>query len=440
MKIAIFGTGYVGLVTGTCFADLGNDVICVDIDEKKISMLKAGKVPIYEPGLEPLIKRNVAENRLVFTTDAKHAVEESDIIFICVGTPQADTGEADLSYVKSAAASIGKYMNGYKVIVDKSTVPVETSCLVKDIIEQNLSEEGLAFDVASNPEFLKEGNAIDDFKVPDRIVVGVNSDRARKVMERLYAPFVRANKPLVFVKVSSAEIIKYGANGLLATKISYMNMLSHLCEKTGADVMEVARGIGLDNRIGPRFLHAGIGYGGSCFPKDVRALVRTLKKFNCRADILEAVDSINEEQKKSLLPKIEEYLNPLPGKKIAVWGLAFKPKTDDIRESPALVIIKTLLERNAKVSAFDPEAMENTKAILPDITYCSSPYDAVKDADALIICTEWDVFRQADKNKIKGLMRHHFVFDGRNIWDPVEMKELGFRYFGIGRKTNGGLQ
>jgi len=434
MKIAIFGTGYVGLVTGTCFADLGNDVICVDIDESKIKMLNEGRVPIYEPGLEPLVQRNAEEKRLTFTTDAKKAVQESDIIFIAVGTPQADNGEANLSYIKSAAETIGKNINGYKVIVDKSTVPVETSCLVKDIVEQNLTGD-YEFDVTSNPEFLKEGSAIMDFKVPDRIVVGVDTERARKMMEKLYAPFVRANKPLVFVKVPSAEIIKYGANGLLATKISYINMLSPLCEKTGADIIEVARGIGLDDRIGPRFLYAGIGYGGSCFPKDVRALTRTLEKFNCNSDILDAVDRINEFQKTCMFPKIEEYLNPLPGKKIAIWGLAFKPKTDDIREAPANVIIASLLERNAKVSAFDPEAMENTKKIFPNITYCGNPYEAVRDADALIICTEWDEFRQADREKVKKLMKHHFVFDGRNIWDPAEMNEMGFRYFGIGRKS-----
>ena len=436
MKIAIFGTGYVGIVTATCFADFGNDVICVDIDDEKIDALNKGQIPIYEPGLEPMLKRNVAEKRISFTTDAKHAVENSDIIFIAVGTPQADNGEADLSQIKAVASTIGKHMNGYKVIVDKSTVPVETSYLVRDIVEQNLKEK-FEFDVVSNPEFLKEGNAIKDFKLPDRIVVGVDSDRARKKMERLYAPFVRADKPLLFVKVPSAEIIKYGANGLLATKITYINMLSKLCEKTGADIREVARGIGLDNRIGPRFLHAGIGYGGSCFPKDVRALKRTLEKFSCRADILDAVDKINEQQKRYLLPKIEEYMNPLPGRKIAIWGLAFKPKTDDVREAPANIIIKTLLERNVKISAFDPEAVENTKKIFPNVVYCSNPYEAVEDADALVICTEWDAFRQADKEKIKSLMKQFFVFDGRNIWDPDEMRELGFRYFCVGRKTNG---
>jgi len=436
MKLAIFGTGYVGLVTGTCFADMGNEVICVDIDEKKISLLNEGQVPIYEPGLEPLVKRNKAEGRLSFTTDAKVAVEDSDVIFITVGTPQDDDGEADLSFIKSAAATIGKCLNGYKVIVDKSTVPVETSLLVKETIEKN-SAGNYEFDVVSNPEFLKEGEAINDFKVPDRIVVGVDSGRARKFMEKLYAPFVRADKPLLFVNVPSAEIIKYGANGLLATKISYMNMLSHLCEKTGADVLEVARGIGLDDRIGPRFLHAGIGYGGSCFPKDVRALMRTLEKFNCNADILEAVDRINELQKKSILPKVEKYLNPLHGKKVAIWGLAFKPKTDDIRESPANIIIRFLLDQGVRVSAFDPEAGSNTQKLFPDIAYSKSSYEAVEGADALILCTEWDEFRQADMKKVKSLMKRSFVFDGRNIWDPVEMKEHGFRYFGIGRKNNG---
>ncbi len=436
MKIAMFGTGYVGLVTGTCFADLGNDVICVDIDDKKVELLKKGHVPIYEPGLEPLVKRNVSEKRLSFTTDAKSAVQNSDVIFIAVGTPQADSGEADLSQVKAVAASIGKYMNGYKVIVDKSTVPVETGYLVKDIIEKNLSGKH-EFDVVSNPEFLREGNAIQDFKVPDRIVVGVESERAKKVMERLYSCIVRTSNPLIFVKIASAEIIKYGANGLLATKITYMNMLSQLCDKTGANIQEVSKGIGLDDRIGPRFLHAGIGYGGSCFPKDVRALVHTLKKFNCSAEILEAVDDINERQKRYFLPKIEDVLTPLPGKKVAVWGLSFKPKTDDIREAPSIVLIKALLERNVKISAFDPEATESMKKIFPGISYVSNPYDALQDADALVICTEWDEFRAADKQRIKSLMKQPFVFDGRNIWDPAEMKEFGFKYFSVGRKNGG---
>ncbi|MFC1741055.1 UDP-glucose dehydrogenase family protein [Nanoarchaeota archaeon] len=432
MKIAIFGAGYVGLVSGTCFADLGNNVICVDVDEKKISMLNEGKMPIYEPGLEPLVKRNIAEHRLSFTTDVKQAVEHAEIIFICVGTPQSETGAADLSFVRSVAESIGVHINDYKVIVDKSTVPVETARMVKDIIKQSLSKD-VAFDVVSNPEFLKEGTAIHDFKVPDRIVVGVDSDRARKVMERLYKPFVRAHKPLLFVKVPSAEIIKYGANGFLATKISYINMLSPLCEKTGADVIEVAQGMGLDDRIGPRFLYAGIGYGGSCFPKDVRALVRTLEKFKCDTSILEAVDNVNEVQKRILLPKIEECFDTLSGKKIAIWGLAFKPKTDDVREGPAGIIIKALLEKGADISAFDPEAMENMKQVFPQITYGKNPYEAVEGADALIICTEWDVFRQADKARIKNLMNKHNIFDGRNIWDPKEIKELGFDYFSVGR-------
>jgi len=436
MKLAMFGTGYVGLVTGTCFADMGNDVICVDIDENKIAMLKRGEIPIYEPGLADMVKRNAAEKRISFTTDAKQAIQDSDIIFISVGTPQAENGEADLSQVKAVAAMIGKHMNGYKVVVDKSTVPVETGALVKGIITENMNGKH-DFDVVSNPEFLKEGNAIKDFKLPDRIVVGIESEHAKKVMERLYAPFVRADKPLIFVKMPSAEIIKYGANGLLATKISYMNMLSKLCEKTGADINEVARGIGFDNRIGPRFLHAGIGYGGSCFPKDVRALMRTLDRYGCDSDILGAVDKTNEQQKLYLMPKIEEYLNPLPGKKFAVWGLSFKPKTDDIREAPAMVLIRSLLDRNVKIIAFDPEAMENMKKVFPGIGYCRNPYSAVEGADALIICTEWDEFRQADKKKIKSLMKGDFVFDGRNIWDPEEMKELGFRYFCVGRKTNG---
>lgn len=436
MKIAMFGTGYVGLVTGTCFADMGNDVVCVDIDEKKIAMLKEGRMPIYEPGLSDMVKRNFAEKRMSFTTDAKKAIQDSDIIFIAVGTPQADNGEADLSQVRAVAKEIGRHINGYKVVVDKSTVPVETGAMVRSIIEENMQEKH-DFDVVSNPEFLKEGNAIKDFKLPDRIVVGVESERARKVMERLYSPFVRADKPLVFVKVPSAELIKYGANGLLATKISFINMLTRLCEQTGADVKEVARGIGLDNRIGPRFLHAGIGYGGSCFPKDIRALIRTMERFHCDASLLEAVDDINEKQKTYLMPKIEEYMNPLPNKKVAVWGLAFKPKTDDAREAPANYIISTLLKRNVKISAFDPEAMDNTLKVFPDICYAKNIYDAVEDADALIICTEWDEFRQADKKKIKSLMKGDLVFDGRNIWDPEEMKELGFRYFCVGRKTNG---
>jgi UDPglucose 6-dehydrogenase len=434
MKIAMFGVGYVGLVTGTCFADLGNDVICVDIDEDKITLLKQGKIPIYEPGLEQLIRRNVQEGRLFFTSDAKSAIEGSEIIFIAVGTPQADNGEADLSQVKAVAESIGKYANGYKVVVDKSTVPVKTAEMVSGIIHKHL-KGGFKVDVVSNPEFLKEGSAIRDFMIPDRIVVGVESDAAKRVMERLYAPFVRTDKPLVFVKVTSAEIIKYGANGLLATKITFMNMLSHLCDKTGADIVEVAKGIGLDDRIGPRFLHAGIGYGGSCFPKDVRALIQTMKKLGCGADILESVDNINERQKTYFFERIGACLGDLKGKKIAIWGLSYKPKTDDIRESPAGILIQYLKSNNVGISAFDPEAIPNAKKAFPDLQYCKTPYDAVVGADALVICTEWDVFRQADKAKIRKFMKGVFVFDGRNVWDPLEAKEAGFSYFCVGRNS-----
>lgn len=432
MKLAFFGTGYVGLVTGTCFADLGNDVVCVDIDEAKVNLLKQAKSPIYEPGLEQMLKRNISEKRISFTTDIKSSVETCDILFICVGTPQGKNGEADLSQVKSVAAQIGTFMNGYKVIVNKSTVPVNTTLLVRDTVKDNCQEK-FDFDVVSNPEFLKEGTAIRDFKIPDRIVIGVESDKAKKIMERLYYPFVRVNKPIVFVKPASAEIIKYGANGLLATKISFINMLSKLCEKTGADILEVARGIGLDERIGPRFLHAGIGYGGSCFPKDVRALAKVLEDYGCDNGILRAVDDINEKQKIFFFSKIKEQLAPLKGKCVAVWGLSYKPKTDDIREAPSNILIRFLLAQGVVVSVFDPEAMNNTKKKFSEVIFCSNPYEAVKDADALVICTEWDVFRQADKSRIFSLMKQSLVFDGRNIWDPDEMKQLGCRYFCVGR-------
>lgn len=426
----MIGTGYVGLVTGTCFASLGNEVICLDIDSNKIDMLNNGKIPIYEPGLNELVKRNIKEKRLVFTTDVKYAIESSDIIFIAVGTPQSDDGKADLSYVKSAAKSVGKYINNYKVVVNKSTVPVGTADMVKEEIAKLTDME---FDVVSNPEFLREGAAIKDFLTPDRIVIGVSSKKAEDIMVRLYKSLVRTDKPLVITDPRSSEIIKYAANAMLATRISFINEISRLCEKTGADVKAVAKGMGLDNRIGPRFLQAGVGYGGSCFPKDVRALIRSGEEHGVDFKIVQAVDLVNEEQKKILLPKIKKLVGDLNGKTIAVWGLAFKPKTDDIREAPALSVIKQLLDLGVKIKAFDPVAQKNFSKVYPDVVYGEEPYEVLKDVDALVILTEWDTFRELDRNKMNELMKTPNVIDGRNVYDPKEMEVAGFNYIGVGR-------
>ena len=432
MNIAVIGTGYVGLTVGTCMAELGNDVVCVDIDEKKVANLNKGISPIYEPGLEDMLERNFKEKRISFITDIKQAVEKSDAIFIAVGTPPGKDHKADISSVKQVAKDIGTYMNGYKVIINKSTVPVGTAQLVSNIIKEN-QKEHIDFDVVSNPEFLREGEAINDFMIPERVIIGTESEKARKVMESIYKGVARTNRPIVFTDTKSAEIIKYASNAMLATRISFMNEIAGLCEKAGGDVKEVAKGIGLDSRIGPRFLQAGVGYGGSCFPKDVKALAQTMNHHEVESKILQAVEQVNEEQKKSLLPKIKKLVPDLKGKTIAIWGLAFKPKTDDMREAPSIVIIKQLQEEGAKIKAFDPEAQETAKKILKDVEYTKDIYDAVKDADALVIATEWNEFRSVDKNKIKQLLKQPNIIDGRNVYDPREMKEAGFNYIGIGR-------
>ena len=432
MKITMVGTGYVGLTVGTCLAELGNDVICVDIDENKVNSLNNGEVPIYEPGLDNMLKRNFKSKRISFTIDVKGAIQTSDVIFIAVGTPPGKDHKADLSFVKQVAKDIGTYMNGYKVVVDKSTVPVGTAQLVSEIIKENQLEP-IDFDVVSNPEFLREGEAINDFMMPDRVVIGADSEKAKNMMENIYKGIARTNKPIMFTDTKSAEIIKYASNAMLATRISFMNEIAKLCEKSGGDVKEVAKGMGLDSRIGPRFLQAGVGYGGSCFPKDVKALAQTMNHHEVESKILQSVEHVNEEQKKSLLPKIKKLLPDLNGKTIAIWGLAFKPKTDDMREAPSVVVIEQLQNEGARIRAFDPVAQESAKKMLNNVEYFSDPYDAIKDADMLVIVTEWNEFRNLDKQKMKELMKHPNILDGRNVYGPNEMKELGFNYIGVGR-------
>jgi UDPglucose 6-dehydrogenase len=425
MNIAVIGTGYVGLVAGVCLSDFGNEVICVDIDPKKVDMLNNGGIPIFEPGLSDLLKRSREEGRIRFTTDIKDAIINSKAIFIAVGTPPGKNHEADLSAVKAVAKSIGQNMNEYKVVIDKSTVPVGTADMVASIIKENQSEK-IDFDVVSNPEFLREGEAILDFTNPDRIVIGANSEKARKIMEDIYKGIARVDKPILFTDVKSAEIIKYASNAMLATRISFMNEVAQLCEKVGADVKMVAKGMGLDSRIGPRFLQAGVGYGGSCFPKDVNAFRETMKQFGVQGLILDAVEKVNFEQKKSLLPKAKKLLNNnLNGSKIAVFGLAFKPKTDDMREAPSIVIIEQLQKEGANIIAFDPEAQSTAQKVLRNIFFAKTPYEAVRGADLLIIVTEWNEFRDLDKDKLKSLMNKPNLLDGRNIYEPEEMKKAG---------------
>ena len=431
MKLTIVGTGYVGLVAAAGFANLGNDVICLDIDEKKIQMLLDGILPIFEPGLEEWYKIGVKAGRLKFTTDTEMAIRESEIIFICVGTPSNAFHEADLRAVEAVAASIGKYMTGYKIVVNKSTVPVGTADMVKQIIRENQQTE-IEFDVVSNPEFLREGAAVKDFENPDRIIVGSDSKKAREIMTSLYRSVARTDRPIMMTDIRSAEIIKYASNTMLAARISFINQLSYLCEKTGADIKEVAKGMGLDDRIGARFLQAGIGYGGSCFPKDVMALISTLKAYDCDAEMFEAIHRINERQKTIVVQKLASILE-INGSTIAVWGISFKPKTDDIREAPALKIIEQLQEKGARVHACDPVAIENAKAELSDVTFFDNPYETIRDCDALIVATEWNEFRNLDMRAVKILLKKPIVIDGRNIYDPKEMKELGFTYVGIGR-------
>jgi UDPglucose 6-dehydrogenase len=431
MKIAVVGSGYVGLVLGACLAETGNDVTCVDTDEAKVRMLRKGRVPIYEPGLTELVQRNKAEGRLIFTTQLARAVKASQIIFIAVGTPQGEDGAADLQHVLSVAREIGKAMDGYRVIVNKSTVPVGTAEKVRAIIRRETTHP---FSVVSNPEFLKQGAAVDDFMKPDRVVIGAEDPRGAELMVALHQPFTRTGAPIMVMDCASAELSKYASNAILATKISFMNEIANVCELFGADVDRVRQAVGADRRIGPSFLFPGVGYGGSCFPKDVKALVRFSadKKYDFK--ILRAVESVNESQKRALVRKMDAHFGSLKGRTIALWGLAFKPKTDDMREAPAIAIVQALLDKGAKVQAFDPEAVRVARSIFgTKITYSTKSYDALRGADALAIVTEWHEFREPDFARMRKLMRTPVVFDGRNIYQPQQMKAHGFTYYSIGR-------
>lgn len=432
MKIAIAGCGYVGLVTGACLANLGNDVICVDIDDERISNLRRGVLPFFEPGLRELVEQNVAQKRLMFTTDSQLAIENSDVIFIAVGTPSYNDGKADVSAVFQVADTVARFINGYKVVVMKSTVPVGTTHKLKEYIAEKVKGRH-GFDVVSNPEFLREGEAIQDFTVPDRIVVGSDNGEAKEIMNSLYKAIERTGRPIFFTDIKTSELIKYASNAMLASRISFMNELSHLCERVGADVKAVSRGIGFDDRIGPRFLQAGAGYGGSCFPKDVRALAQTLKEHGCSADMLTAIEAVNERQKLSLIPKVKSLVPDLNGKKVAVWGLSFKPKTDDMREAPSITIIAELQRLGAVITAFDPVAEPSARKILKGVLFADTPLSALEGAHALVVVTEWDLFRELDKGKMRELMAAPNVVDGRNIYDPDEFKSLGFNYVGVGR-------
>ena len=437
MKIAMVGTGYVGLVSGTCFAETGTEVTCFDIDEKKISNLKNGIIPIWEPGLEKMVNRNIDNKRLSFSTDLANGLDGVQVVFSAVGTPPDEDGSADLRYVLQVAKEVGQSMNDYLVFVTKSTVPIGTAKKVKAAIQNELDKRGkdIKFDIASNPEFLKEGSAIDDFMKPDRIVVGKKNKKAEKIMNKLYRPFVLNGHPIIFMDVPSAEMTKYAANSMLATKISFMNDIANLCEIVGADITNVRRGIGSDSRIGNKFLYAGTGYGGSCFPKDVQALIKTADENKYSLEILKAVESVNNRQKSVLYNKLYSYFKGnLKDKKIAVWGLAFKPNTDDMREAPSIVLINKLLQIGAKVIAYDPVASEEAKHIIGDkIEYAEDKFDALIDADALLLVTEWNEFKVLNFKVMKKLMKEHVVFDGRNIYTHNEMNENGFTYFGIGR-------
>ena len=438
MNIAVVGTGYVGLVTGTCFAETGNNVICVDVDKNKIKKMKNGELPIYEPGLMNYFERNTKNGRLNFTTNLKDAVEKSSMIFLCLPTPQDGNGSADLSYILKVAQDLGNLFSenpswDFKIVVDKSTVPVGTSEKVKTTI--NKTTPTFNFDVVSNPEFLREGLAVDDFMRPERIIIGTTNETSRKLLEQLYEPFVRSGNPIYFVDEKSAEMIKYAANSFLATKISFMNEIANLCELTGADVDKVRAGVGSDSRIGKRFLFPGVGYGGSCFPKDVKALINTANENKYDFKILNAVVNVNENQIDLFYKKILKHFNAdIKGKTIAVWGLAFKPNTDDVREAPALKLIKKLLDKVVKITVYDPEAIGTTKAVLGDsIKYVSNQYDALKNADALVLMTEWNEFRNPNFETIKSMLNTPVVFDGRNVFDVLKMRELGFNYYSIGR-------
>ncbi|GAB4403601.1 MAG: UDP-glucose/GDP-mannose dehydrogenase family protein [Microscillaceae bacterium] len=433
MRIAVIGTGYVGLVTGTCFAETGNNVMCVDIDENKVNKLRNGQMTIYEPGLDILFERNIKQDRLKFTTNLAEGIKDAELIFLALPTPPGEDGSADLKYVLGVAEQLGPMLEHYVVIVDKSTVPVGTADRVREKVALGAKVE---FDIVSNPEFLREGVAVDDFMKPDRVVVGTSSPRAQKLMERLYAPFIRQGNPLIFMDERSAEMTKYAANAFLATKITFMNEIANLCERVGANVDSVRKGIGTDDRIGKRFLFAGIGYGGSCFPKDVQALAKTAQDYQYDFKILESVMDINHRQKTKLIESLKTHFDgSVAGKRIAMWGLAFKPNTDDIREAPALENIKALLEMGATVKAYDPEAIENVKGLLGNqIEYAESAYGALVDADALMIMTEWPVFRNPDFDAVNKLLKEKLIFDGRNLFEPEQMKELGYTYYSIGRE------
>jgi UDPglucose 6-dehydrogenase len=443
MNIGVVGTGYVGLVTGTCLAESGANVLCVDIDEKKVAKMQAGEVPIYEPHLDVFFERNIKQDRLKFTTNLKECADFADIIFLALPTPPGEDGSADLSYVLKVAHDLGTMINDFKVIVDKSTVPVGTAEKVTAAVNEELDKRFASdnsdrpqFDVVSNPEFLREGFAVDDFMKPDRVVVGTSTERGREMMEKLYKPFVRQGNPIIFMDVRSAELTKYAANSFLATKISFMNEVANLCEKLGADVDKVRIGIGSDTRIGKRFLFPGIGYGGSCFPKDVQALVKSADEVDYDFSILNSVMDVNQKQKTIIVPKIKDYFdNDLKGKKFAMWGLAFKPDTDDIREAPALYIIDELVAAGAEITAYDPEAMDNIKGRIGDkINYADSRDEALKGQDALIICTEWGIFRNPDFDVLSSTLNEKVVFDGRNLYAAEDMAEMGYDYFSIGRQ------
>ena len=430
MKIAVAGAGYVGLVTAACFSELGNNVICVDIDKSKIDKLNHNKIPFYEPGLDKLVAKNKKAKKLSFSTNLKDAIKKSEVIFICVGTPPKDNGEADLSYVEDVARTVAEVMDSYKIIVEKSTVPVKTGEKVaKSIKAYNVHK--VDFDVVSNPEFLREGSAIGDFMNPDRVVLGCESEKAKKILQKLYKPL---NAKIIFTDIKSAEIIKHASNSFLATKISFINAIANICELAGADIEKVAEGIGCDKRIGKSFLNAGIGYGGSCFPKDVEAFIRISEKMGYDFNLLKATQEINKNQVKNFIKKIEKALWIVKGKKLAVLGLAFKPNTDDMRFAPSIDIINELSKEGAIITAYDPKAMELAKKIFKGINYSKNPYDALKDADAVLILTEWEEFKKMDLSKVKKLMKHNLIVDGRNIYNPEEMKKLGFSYISIGRK------
>ncbi len=433
MNISVIGTGYVGLVTGTCLAETGNNVICMDVDTKKIAQLKKGQSPIYEPGLDAMLEKNLEAGRLSFTTSLKEAVHKSEAIFLCLPTPPGADGGADLKYVMQVAEDIAKLVDGSRLIITKSTVPVGTADKLREIFRKHEREQ---FVVASNPEFLKEGNAIQDFMFPDRVVIGVEDRKAEDILRELFEPFVRTGAPILVMDTRSAEMVKYAANAFLATRISFMNEMARLCEKLGADVDRVRSAIGYDNRIGPKFLFPGIGWGGSCFPKDVKALIKIGEEASVETPIVSAVNAVNEEQKRVIPEKIAARFGVnLKGRKFAVWGLSFKPKTDDMREAPSIVVIETLLRSGAEISAFDPVAMENAEKIFgKKISYAKDQYATLKNADALILVTEWQEFREPDYAKIKSLMKEHVIFDGRNIYNPEKVRSVGFEYYGIGRK------